>query len=480
MTMQYRSKAVVIGTGAGGGVAAAILAEAGVDTIVLEQGRWWHTEDHTDVVAGIVRMYMNAGMTSTLGRPPIPLPLGVAVGGTTIINSSTCFAPPREKVEAWGGPSWEEVEPFVRNVERRINAHSVEEDILGGNWRVVKRGCDALGIEIRPLMHNVKECKGRGLCQFGCSEGAKQSTDITFIPSAVNAGAKLLTEHKVLSLQGGNGRGFSVSGTCPEGAFEVRADVVVLAMGAMCTPAFLLKHRIANASGLVGRGLQIHPACRAAAIFDEIVDGHKGISQGSYIDKWAERGILLETIFTPPGPTLAPLPGAGHEYKALASKYRNMSELGIMVEDTSSGSVSPGRFGAPFTAWYQLNEHDTANLHYGMARSAEIYFEAGATEVFTNCRPMPVLRTMDDVRRFEAIEVKAPDIQMMAFHPVGTCRMGANSGASVVDFSLESHDVKGLYVMDASVVPASLGVNPQVTIMTLAMRAATLLAEKLR
>jgi len=480
VTTQHRCKAVVVGTGAGGAVAGAMLAEAGVDIILVERGKHYKTEDHADVLSGLTRMYLNGGVTVALGKPPIPVPLGCAVGGTTIVNSSTCFRPPQAKVAAWGGPTWEEMLPIFDEVERRINAHVVDVGLLGGNWRIMKRGCDALGIEIRPLMHNVKECKGRGRCQYGCRQGAKQSTDLTFVPSALAAGAKLLTSHRVDRVILDNGKAAGVSGVSPEGRFEIKAGVVVLAMGALQGPAFLLRHKLANASGCVGRGLCIHPAARVVATFDEIVDGYIGLPQGACIDRWSDRGVMLEGIFTPPSLLIASLPGVGRELKDLAAKYRNMSAFGVMVSDTTTGRVKAGRLGHPFAAFYQMNQPDAESMRFGIARLAEIYLAAGARRVFTSFAPMPFLDSPDTLHLFEKTPVEPAHFEMLAFHPLGTSRMGADPKTSVVDFSLRSHDVPGLYIMDGSVVPGSLGVNPQITIMSLAMRAARVLADKLR
>lgn len=476
---RHDTQVVVVGTGAGGAVAGATLAQAGIEVVFVERGRTYDSPDHGTVLDGLERMYANSGITLAMGRPPITLPLGVAVGGSTIINSSTCFRPPRAKVEAWGGPSVEEMDSWCERVERRIGAAPADIEVLGPNWTVMKTGCDAVGVEIKPLVHNITGCKRRGRCQFGCPTGAKNSVDRNFIPDALASGARLLTGHRVDRLLLEDERVVGVAGVCAEGRFEVRAKAVVLAMGALATPALLLRRDLANRSGRVGEGLRVHPACRVVAEMPEVVEGWRGLPQGAYIDHWADRGVMLEGIFTPPGPLLASLPGTGFEWKALAAKYPHLSAFGVMVSDTSVGCVAPGLFGAPFRAWYQLNRRDADTMRFGVARVAEIFFAAGAKRVFTSIHPMPVLECVDDLTRFEAIRVKPSGIEAMAFHPLGTCAMGPNRHKAVVDFDLRTHDLDDLYIMDASVIPDSLGVNPQVTIMALAMRAASRLAEKL-
>ena len=478
----YKAQAVVVGTGAGGAVAADALARAGIDTVIVEEGKFFKPGDYGTVFDGFAGMYQGGGSTVALGHPPISITLGRCVGGTTAINSSTCFRPPRQKVAAWGGPSYDELAPFIEEVEQRIQATPADPETIGGNWRVLKRGCDKLGVELKPLVHNIKDCKRRGRCQFGCPEGAKKSTDISFIPSAVEAGATLLTEHRVDGVIVENGRAAGVRGTALEHgyAFEVRADVVVLCLGALTGPAFLLQHKILNKSKALGRGLQIHPACRVAAEFEEVVDGHVGLPQGAFVDQWKARGVMLEGIFIHPGFLITMLPGVGPDLKSLALRYPHLSAFGVMVDDTAVGRVLPGRWGTRFTALYQMNREDAEKMRFGIARVAEIYFAAGARRVFTPRFGFTTMNSASEIAKFESTRVKAAHYELGAFHPLGTARMGADPKKSVVNFDLETHELKNLYIMDGSVVPGSLGVNPQVTIMTLALRAATRLADKLK
>jgi choline dehydrogenase-like flavoprotein len=216
------------------------------------------------------------------------------------------------------------------------------------------------------------------------------------------------------------------------------------------------------------------------AEMNEIVDGHVGIPQGAYVDHWTGQRVMLEGIFLPPGIITSSLPGVGMELKNNIAAYRRLSAFGAMVSDTSVGRVFAGRFGAPFAAFYQINPADSRALRFGIARIAEIYLAAGAKRVFTGFHRVPVVDSRKSLERLEEMPVTARDIEIMAFHPLGTCAMGSDPRKSVVDFSLATHDVPNLHIMDASVIPGSLGVNPQITIMALAMRAARLLAGKLR
>ncbi len=475
---QYTSQVLIVGTGAGGAVAAAVLAQAGVDTIMLEQGRAWAPEEHGDIISALTTMYVHGGTTVTIGRPPIPIPLGATVGGSTTINSSTCFRPPRDKVALWNGIDYADIEPSCEAVEERIHARPADVSLLGGNYHTLKRGCDALGVAIRPLIHNLDGCKGSGRCAFGCPTGAKQSMDRTFIPDAVAAGARLYAEHKVTGVVRKGDRLIGLTGHAAEEEFEARAEVIIFAMGALATPAFLLRHGLANSSGRVGRGLRIHPACRVAAEFDEIVDGHIGLPQGAYIDHWADRGVMLEGIALPPGPLLSALPGAGMAFKERTARWRQIATFGLMISDTAEGRVRKGMGALPFTALYQLTHGDTETLRFGMARLGELYFAAGARRLFTNALPLPVINTLDELRRFEHASGGPECFEAMAFHPTGTCAMNNNRALGVVNAELQTHDMPNLYIMDGSAIPNALGVNPQITIMALARLGASRLATR--
>ncbi len=475
---KYTSQAVIVGTGAGGAVAAAVLARAGVDTVLLEQGRRWESDEYSDIISALTRMYVHGGTTVTFGKPPIPIPLGATVGGSTTINSSTCFRPPRDKVALWSGIDYAHIEPYCEAVEKRIHARPADVSVLGGNYDVLKRGCDALGVEIRPLTHNLDGCKGSGRCAFGCPTGAKQSMDRTFIPDAVAAGARLYAEHQVAGLLREGDRLLGLTGQAADEEFEARADMVILAMGALATPAFLLRHGLANSSRRVGRGLRIHPACRVAAEFDEMVDGHIGLPQGAYIDHWADRGVLLEGIALPPGPLLSALPGAGLAFKEQTRRWRQIATFGLMISDTAEGRVCRGVGGLPFSAFYQLTHRDTETLRFGMARLGELYFAAGARRLFTNALPLPVINNLDELCRFEKASGGPECFETMAFHPTGTCAMHNNRALGVVNEELQTHDIPNLYVMDGSVIPNALGVNPQITIMALSWLGASRLATR--
>jgi len=479
LTRNYDCQVAVVGSGAGGSVTTACLAQADIDTLLLEEGKPYSPSNYGTVLDGFRQMYRDAGSTVLFGHPPISLPLGRTLGGTTTINSSTCFRPPEFKVERWKGPTFQEMVPFFDAVETRIHAHVVSEDLLGQHWTVMKRGCDRLGIPIQPLSHNLRDCRMSGRCQFGCPTGAKQSVDRTYIPDALSHGARIQTQHLVQGMKVKRDKVQFLHGISSEGPFTVHADAFVLSMGAMLSPAFLLRAGLGRRLPRIGKGLQIHPASRVVALFEETLDGHVALPQGAYIDHWKDLGVFMEGIFLHPSFLFTMLPGCGHRLKDLMVQYRNLSSFGIFVEDSNTGRVFKGHWGYPFWAYYNLSHRNAHQLRFGIARLAEIFLAAGALRVFTGFSPCHEIDSLQDLNRLEGMPVRPIDLELGAFHSVGTCAMGSCIDDSVVNQDLKVHGIDNLYIMDASVIPESLGVNPQITIMALCLKAAQSLSRRL-
>jgi choline dehydrogenase-like flavoprotein len=477
----------VIGTGAGGAVVTKELSEKGLSVVALEEGSHFTVKNfNQDAGDMMARLYRETAMTLAMGLPPISITLGRCIGGTTTINSATCFRTPEPVVRKWqdqydcAGLSYPELETCFERVEKEINVMELTEDVLGQGYQVVKRGAEKLGLTLKPLKHNVRGCEGAGVCQWGCIKSAKQSADVAYIPKAVAAGARIYANCRAKKIMTEAGRVVGVKGrfinpqnSAETFAIRVNARIVCLATGTLITPAFLLKQRLANSSGEVGRGLTVHPCGRVVAEMDEEVKGHHGVSQGGMIDDFAHEGIMLEGIFIPPAVMAMALPGIGQAHKYLARHYNNLAAFGVMVSDTTRGRVFPPVVpGYAYTAWYSMNQIDAERFRKGIGYVADIFFAAGARRVFTGCFKMPVIRTPEELTRFKTMRIKPWHFEIMAFHPLGTCRMGNTPHTAVVDLNLETHDVKGLFITDGSVFPSSLGVNPQVTIMSFATRAA--------
>ncbi|HWJ51319.1 MAG TPA: FAD-dependent oxidoreductase, partial [Solirubrobacteraceae bacterium] len=283
----------VIGAGAGGAVVAAELAEGGASVVVLEQGAHHDPDDFSARPPEMLaRLYRDGGQTTTLGSPPILLPLGRGVGGTTLVNSGTCFRTPPRVLEQWAvefGLELDEatLQPCFERVEQAISVAEVAPELAGANAAVARRGAERLGWSHGYLRRNARGCVGSGVCVFGCPTSAKQHTGITYIPRALSAGARIVTGADVreLIVRGGEARGARAR-LADGGTLEVRAPTVVVACGTIHTPLLLARNRLGGASGQLGHNLALHPATAAFALMEETVNMARGVPQSFYVDEF--------------------------------------------------------------------------------------------------------------------------------------------------------------------------------------------------
>ncbi|MBI3272180.1 MAG: GMC family oxidoreductase [Planctomycetes bacterium] len=482
----------VIGSGAGGATVARELCEAGASVVLLEEGAHFTRRDFNRRPADMIaRLYRDAGLTTAIGLPAIPVPLGKTVGGTTTINSGTCFRTPRPVLERWErelavtGVGGGGLDPYFEKVERRLNVQQVHEDLLGRNAELIRRGARALGLHGEPLRRAVNDnCRGCGVCCFGCPSDAKMSVNLSYIPPALEKGLRLYTRCLATRLLVEHGRAVGVEGgfveathQAPRHRIRVRARAVVLAAGSIYSPVFLLRNGLANSSGQVGRNLSLHPCTRVTALFDEVVDGWKGVPQGYCVDTLRDEGVMLEGIQGPPALIDPLLPFTGKAYQELLAAARRLGVFGVMIRDEARGRVRLGP-GWRALVTYRMADADFLRMRRGIALLSRIFFAAGARRVFSPLHCLPEVRDPDEVEGRWPVGAGPSELETLAFHPLGTCRMGADRRSSVVDPWCQSHDLPGLYVIDGSCLPSSLGVNPQVTIMAVATRAAERLARQ--
>jgi choline dehydrogenase-like flavoprotein len=458
----------VIGAGAGGAVVAAELAEGGAEVVVLEQGPHHDPDGFTAQPSQMLaRLYRDGAQTLTLGTPPVVLPLGSGLGGTTLVNSGTCFRTPEHVLERWRREfglalDSETLDACFARVEQALSVSEVAPELAGRNAAVARRGAEALGWSHGYLSRNVSGCVGSGVCAFGCPTSAKQHTGITYIPRAERAGAQILTGVTVRSIEVLRGRVQGVRGRLATGAradVEVRAPRVVVAAGTIHTPLLLAANGLGVRSGQLGRNLSIHPATAAFALMDEVVDMARGVPQSFYIDEFASEGIVFEGVAGPPSYAAMALPLQGERHAAAMRSYRRLAQLGLMVSDSSRGHVR--MFAGRPLIRYDLDERDLARFRTGLRHLHELLAAADAREIYL---PLPAGVAPEQAR--------AKDLRLFAFHPLGTARADADASRGVVDSDLQVHEVEGLHVADGSVVPSALGVNPQITIMALATRLA--------
>ncbi|HSD88124.1 MAG TPA: GMC family oxidoreductase [Kofleriaceae bacterium] len=477
---------VVVGTGAGGAVVGRELAEAGLAVVFVEEGHYYdRTQFNGRPFEMQQRLYRRGGSTFSVGNVGIPIPIGQSVGGTTTINSGTCYRTPDRVLREWQHDlgldelAPDRMAPYFERVEDVLGVDYAKAEHLGGNGRVIARGCDALGFtQHGPLKRNAPACDGQGVCCFGCPTDAKRSTNVSYIPLALRAGAELFAGARMtrIIVDGGKARGI-VAKTSKGHVLTVRARAVVIACGSIMTPLVLGGQGLGQRSGQLGKNLSIHPACGALAEFDEQILGWKGIPQGYSIHELHDEGILYEGAMVPLEMTMSMTQLIGPELIRLAESYDHVASFGFLVEDTSRGSVREV-MGQPVIQ-YWLQDKDVAHIKRGIDVLAQVYFAAGARRVHTPIAGFDVLDSEADLARLRRATIRPWDLDLTAYHPLGTARMGRDPASSVVGPDHEMHDTEGLYVVDGAAVPTALGVNPQITIMALATRAAEKIAARL-
>jgi choline dehydrogenase-like flavoprotein len=477
-----RCDVVVVGSGAGGAAAARVLSEAGLDVIVLEEGEYHDAVTYPrDPIDALTTLYRDGGLTACDGRPPIALPVGRCVGGTTVINSGTCFRAPDAVLTHWRdrvGISWAtELEGEYEQLERDLAVVPVDGTKVGRNAQLCRIGADSLGFSNGPIPRNAGGVTCCGTCPTGCALDAKRAMHVSELPRAARAGARIRAGVRVDRVTLENGRATGVRARREDaGPYSVAARAVVLAGGALGTPELMLGQGLGSRH--VGRHLRIQPACWVGARFPgREVRGWDGVMQSWRVDEWLDRRLFLEATFTPLAFGAHWLRGAGVAWKERVERYGELAIIGVHLADRSEGAVRLDRRGN-LRIRYALTRDDAARLRFGIARAAQIHFAAGAEEAYPQVGGIDALAPGREHLIEESL-FSPSALRLEAFHPMGTARMGASARDSVVDPTGQVHDLPGLFVADGSILPTALGANPMLTIMACARKVARSLAERL-
>ena len=484
--LELTCEVVVIGTGAGGAAVAYELAKRGRAVIMLEGGHYHsRTEFRGRSQEAYAKMYLSLGGSIAIGNVAAAVMAGRGVGGSTTINSGTCYRAPSHTLARWGARygltmhTPDALSPYYDRVESMLGVAEAKRSLLGGSDRVVSRGANLMGLSHKPLRRNAPDCDGQGVCCFGCPTGAKRSTDVSYVPEALKRGAELVTGARVDRIQVDGGRARGVLARLASGrTLTVRAESVVVAGGALYTPLLLQKSGLMQASGFLGKNLSIHPATKVMALFDEEIDMSRGIPQASAIEDYAHEGLMFEGASQPFDVTAVAIPWVGERFMDVMSRYQHLATFGLMIQDKSRGSVRRGPDGEPLI-FYDLGKEDLARMQRGLGILSEVFLRAGATRVMPMVHGLEEITDDAGLARLRDMKLRAGDFEVSAYHPLGTCRMGTDPRRSCVGPDGEAHDVAGLYVADGSAIPSSLGVNPQMTIMALALRTAEALDARL-
>ncbi|WP_329492839.1 GMC family oxidoreductase [Kitasatospora herbaricolor] len=470
--------AVVVGSGAGGAVAARTLALAGLRVVVVEEGRHHGTAEfgRRAPLDRFAELYRDAGATVMVGAPPVLLPTGRAVGGTTVVNSGTCYRTPDRVLDRWRsahGVDLADRAAFgagLDEIERTLRVATQPLDLLGRNGLLALSGAAQLGWRAGPLRRNAPGCRGSCQCVVGCPAGAKQSVQLSVLPAACAAGARIVTSARVRRIlvdrdRPGGPRAVGVAVRRPDGTrLEILAPLVVLAAGALESPPLLRRSGLGG-HPRTGRNLAVHPATSVAGRFAEPVAAGPAVLQSAGVEELHEQGILIEATAPPPGMGSFVLPGLGRELRSELADADRLATLGAMIADRPGGRVHGSR---RTLLSYRLDPADGRSLLRAVGAMGELLFAAGAREVLTGLPRAPRVRSPGELTAV-LDRSRARDLHLSAFHPSGTVALGADPAVAPADARGWLRGVRGVLVADASGLPDCPGVNPQLTVMALSL-----------
>jgi choline dehydrogenase-like flavoprotein len=477
----------VIGSGAGGALVAHELQRAGLGVLVVEEGGH-HTraQFHMREDEAFPMLYQESGTRASkdLGFTILQ---GRAVGGSTVVNWTTSFRTPEPVYQHWRDVhqvrelAYADVVPHWDAVEQRLNIAQIPYEETNRNNRLLYDGCKKLGLPVETTHRNVKGCMKSGYCGMGCPIDAKQSMLVTYLPDAVALGARVVSRCRVDKLVVSSGSvaraecsvigddGYNPSGR----RVSIKARRFVLAAGGIGSPAILMRSGLGG--GLVGRRTFLHPVASIVARYAEPVEAYYGAPQSVASHAHADRGDRVGLFYeaAPVHPALAAMvsPGIASEHlEHMKTLPFVAAHIALAIDgfhpSEHGGTVTLRESGAPLLD-YPVNDRLQEALLAGLRTLARINFAVGAQSIMIGDVPALELRGERDLGQLDGYDLRRQTL--FSAHVMGGCKMGDDPAASVVrSRDLRHHGVENLHVVDGSVFPTSLGVNPQESIYGLA------------
>ncbi len=464
----------VVGSGPGGAIVADELSRAGQSVLVIEEGPLPERAEALTPKEVVATYYRDMGLLSTHWPAQVGIFCGRAFGGTSVINSGTCFHTP-DRVFAWWNEAlgigfdvkaWREVE---RELDTELSVSPCPIDRMSPSNRLFAEGLEKLGLTGgSPLMRCETGCEGSGRCCFICPKDAKQAVNLNLLKRALEHGMRAIVETEAVKLNH-NGRRITrlVCRTDAGGRLVVRAKRFVLAMGALFTPHFLMKNGLARHYPALGRHLSIHPAAKVFAEMPEPVHSWEGVPQAYRYEHPDHRDVHFEGIFLPAPLGAIGIPYLGADLREWMHAYDRLVGFGFFLSDSEHGRLfrAPGL--GPVIR-YGLSSRDVDNFCFAVKLIAQCYFAIGARRVLLPLlNPRNIFESAEQLEReFNRNHLQARELYAMGFHPLGTCRFSSTVEKGVVDQTGRCHEHDNLYICDGSAIPGPLHVNPQITIMT--------------
>ena len=496
----------IVGSGAGGSVIAAKLAESGHRVVVLEAGPYRTADDFTQREADAYEMMFQGHGVLTSRDSAFSVLAGQTAGGSTTINWMTCLEPPRWAREEWDtecgltGVASPAFDAFIDEIWNRLHVN-VDESTVNPSNDVLRRGSEALGyslgVDYDVIPRNALGCADRcDFCFFGCVYNAKRSALVTYLPDAYRAGARFLFDTKAdrVVIESGEARGVEATFRSDGREFpiHVRARTVVAAGSAIQTPALLLRSGVRSLG--VGVGLRLDPTTALFGEFPHPVRMWSGPMQTIVVRRFQDsddghHGPWLESAPGHPGLSALAIPWtSGRAHKDAMRRLHRAASTIVLVRDVAEGRVTIDRRGEPILD-YRLSARDRRNLTRGLQEAARIHRAAGACRIgslhLQECsagdgsHPVRPGELDAFVERLGRLGIRENGVALFSAHPMGSARVGLDPKTSAAKPTGESHEVRNLWIGDGSILPTAPGVNPMISIMAVALRTAGFIRERL-
>jgi len=501
---ELEADVAIVGSGAGGGIAAELLARAGLKVAILEEGPLKTSTDFKLREADAYpQLYQESAARKTKDKA-INILQGRCVGGSTTVNWTSCFRTPPATLAHWQREfglkelTVDAMSPWFDAVDRRLGIRYWERSPNENN-RLLREVAWKLGVSVAPMRRNVRDCWNLGYCGMGCPTNAKQSMLVTTIPAALGAGGVLAHHLRAerLLMRGERVEALECRAMQPEGIHplpwrvRVKARHFVLAAGAIGTPGLLLRSDAPNPSGLLGRRTFLHPTTVAAALMDHMVKGYSGAPQTIYSDHFLDNtpadgpiGYKLEVPPMHPVLFSTTLQGFGEAHAQLMREFARSHAMLALLRDgfhpqSPGGTVLLGDHGAPVLD-YPIGDFVWDGVRRSWLTMAELQFAAGAKRVFIVHEQCAGYANWAEAKAGIAkLPLKPHLARVVSAHVMGGCGMAAEEKRGVTDVWGRYRGLANLTVCDGSLFPTSIGANPQQSVYGLAARNASRLAEEL-
>ncbi|MBU0679635.1 MAG: GMC family oxidoreductase [Verrucomicrobia bacterium] len=478
-----KTQILVIGSGAGGAVTAATLAEAGRQVTVIEEGpsaRDFALDTNTPEAMRL--LYRNGGLCPILGQPTSAFIEGCCVGGSTEINSAFWHRTPPDVLDDWRrrfqieGLSAESMEPVFQELEQNLGVRKGDSENLPLSSTVFADAAKRLEWKVV----EVPRAQSADLTGSAYSAGAKNSMSRTYLPRAEEAGAVILSGRKAVRLERSAGKVTAVtverSGADAKGTERFEAEYVFVCCGAVQTPVLL---RPSGFRGNVGENLQFHPMVKVAAQFKDAMDGHDSTLPVYQVKEFAPEITLGGAVFTP-GFLALTLSDNWLQNEVAMKDWRHMALYYATSCGKGKGTVRRMPVTGEALARYRFSEADRDLLNKGFVKLCELLFEAGATRIFPGFREPALVSSREDALRYLEHPIPVKDMSISVLHIFGSCSMGEDRERCAVDSFGKVFGADNLYVSDASIIPDAPGVNTQGTVMAFALRNARRFIESVK